>query len=503
MQVHDLYLLAPELALVLLACLAVALDLVVRRKGWITLLSAVGLLVPLALTFVLWADPNGLVADNPSGLFGTLLVDRYALFFKALVLVALELVVLFSSDYAEKLERLQGEYYALLMFAATGMMLLAATTELLSIYIALELATLPLVALAAFLGHSRSGEAGLKFFLMSAVSSAVLLYGIAWVFGFTGTTHLQRIAPALSGTADSGVAFGSYAVLIGVVLMVAGFGFKLSSVPFQMWVPDVYEGAPTPVAAFLSVASKAAAFAIVLRVFYIAFPESSLDWSLVFAGIAAASMTIGNVVAVRQQNIKRLLGYSTIAHAGYLLVGVAAVAQSGNSDPAFGPSSLLFYLGAYTVTNLAAFAAVIAICNKTDSDMIDDFAGMGRRAPYLAAALTLAMAALIGIPPSGIFIAKLYVFSAAVNSDLAWLAVFGVINSVVSAYYYLRVVRTMYITPPASEEKVPSSRALQFALALAALAVLGLGVYPTPLLQVAEEAVGPLLHAASGIVGAA
>ena len=503
MQLHDVYLLAPELALVGLACLVVVFDLVVQRKGWINLLAAIGLLVPLGLTFTLWADPNGLVADDPTGPFGTLLVDKYALFFKALVLVALGLVVLTSTDYARKLGRFQGEYYALLMFAGSGMMLLAATTEFISIYLALELATLPLVALAAFLGHSRSGEAGLKFFLMSAVSSAVLLYGIALVFGFTGTTHLEHIASALSSGSDADTAFGSYAVLLGVVLMVAGFGFKLSAVPFQMWVPDVYEGSPTPVAAFLSVASKAAAFAVVLRVFYVAFPGSSLDWSLVFAGIAAASMTIGNIVAIGQQNIKRLLAYSTIAHAGYLLVGVAAVTQSGwsSAEAAFGPSSLLFYIGAYTVTNLAAFAAVIAISNKTESDMIDDFAGMGRRAPYLAAALALAMVALIGIPPSGIFIAKLYIFSAAVHSDLAWLAVVGVVNSVVSGYYYLRVVRTMYVTPPTSEEKVPSSYAFRLGLVVAVLAVLGLGIYPTPLLEVSEDAVAPLLRAAGDIVG--
>ena len=212
-------------------------------------------------------------------------------------------------------------------------------------------------------------------------------------------------------------------------------------------------------------------------------------------------MTVGNVVAIGQQNIKRLLAYSTIAHAGYLLVGVAAISQAGTGDTAFGPSSLLFYIGAYTVTNLAAFAAVIAVSNKTDSDMIEDFAGMARRAPYLAAALTLAMVALIGIPPSGIFMAKLYVFSAAVHSDLAWLAVVGVVNSVISAYYYLKVVRTMYVTPPTSEEKVPSSHAFRLGLAAAALAVVGLGIYPTPLLEVAEAAVVSLLQAANGIAG--
>ena len=228
-----------------------------------------------------------------------------------------------------------------------------------------------------------------------------------------------------------------------------------------------------------------------------------MDWSLVFAALAAASMTVGNVVAIAQQNIKRLLGYSTIAHAGYLLVGIAAIAledTSGLPFDTFGPSSLLFYLGAYAATNLAAFFAIIAISNKTDSDLIDDFAGMGRRAPYLAAALALAMVALIGIPPTGIFIAKLYMFSAAVKSDLAWLAVIGVVNSVVSAYYYLRVVRIMYLSPATSDERVPSSRAFQLALGVSALGVLALGIYPGPLLEVAEEAVLPLLQAANGVV---
>ena len=502
MQLHDLYLLAPELALVGLACLVVMLDLAVRRKGWLTAVSVAGLLGPLGLTILLWVDPGGRVAADATGPFGVMVVDRYALFFKGLVVVALGLVVLASVDYCKRLARFHGEYHALLMFAGSGMMLLASTTELVSIYISLELATLPLAAMAAFLGHSRSGEAGLKFFLMSAVSSAVLLYGLALVFGFTGTTYLSDIGAAMASKNDAGVAFGSYAVLLGVALMIAGFGFKLSAAPFHMWAPDVYEGSPTPVAAFLSVASKAAAFAVVLRVFYVALAPHSMEWSLVFAGLAAASMTVGNLVAISQQNIKRLLAYSTIAHAGYLLVGVAAVSQTGPSagpQDAFGSSSLLFYLGAYAAANLAAFFAVIAITHKTDSDQIEDFAGMGSRAPYLAVALALALAALIGIPPSGIFIAKLYIFSAAVHSDLAWLAVIGVVNSVVSAYYYLRVVRIMYLSPATSQEKVPSSHAFRLALAVAALAVLALGIYPTPLLEMAEGAVAPLLQAAGSM----
>ena len=500
MQGHDVYLLAPELALVGLAVLVIGLDLVVRRKGWLAVLSAVGLLVPLGLAITLWVDPGNRVANDPSGPFGTLLIDKYALFFKVLVLAILGAVVLASVDYTRNLERYQGEFYPLLMFAATGMMLLAATTELITIYIALELATLPLAALAAFLGGSRSSEAGMKFLILGAISSAVFLYGIALVFGFTGTTHLEEIGSVLTQSGDADLPFGSYAVLVGAVLIVAGFGFKVSMVPFQMWVPDVYEGSPTPVAAFLSVASKAAGFAVLLRVFYVAFAPSSVDWSILFAVLAAASMTVGNVVAISQQNIKRLLGYSTIAHAGYLLIGIAAIARGDGEASAtsgfitFGPSSLLFYLGAYAATNLAAFFAIIAISNKTGSDLIDDFAGMGQRAPFLAFALALALVALIGIPPTGIFIAKLYIFGAAIKSDLVWLAAVGVANSVVSAYYYLRVIRIMYLNPPASQERVPSSRAFQLALVVSVLSVLALGIYPGPLLEVAENAVLPLIQ---------
>ena len=282
-------------------------------------------------------------------------------------------------------------------------------------------------------------------------------------------------------------------------LIVAGFGFKISSVPFQMWVPDVYEGAPTPITAYLSVASKAAGFAVLLRVFYTGFNAFELDWGILFAALAAASMTVGNLVAMSQSNIKRLLAYSTIAHAGYLLVGLAAIAARATEEQTTGPSSVLFYLGAYAATNLAAFFAIIAIANKIGSEQIDDFAGMSRRAPYLAFALALALVALIGVPPTGIFIAKLYIFSAAVKSDLLWLAVVGVVNSVVSAYYYLRVVRVMYLEPAPSEERVPSSHAFRVALGVSALGVLVIGVVPGPLLRLAEIAVGTLPHVAGAV----
>ena len=262
----------------------------------------------------------------------------------------------------------------------------------------------------------------MKFLILSAISSAVLLYGMTLVLAFTGSTELSVIAAAV---AEDGVPFGSYALFLGIVLIVAGFGFKISMVPFQMWVPDVYEGAPTPVTAYLSVASKAAGFAVILRVFYIAFGELDVDWGVLFAVLSVLSMVVGNLVAIAQNNIKRMLAYSTVAQAGYILIGVAAIAARTTDQETLGPSSVLFYLVAYAATNLAAFFAIIAITNKTGSDDIDSFAGMGRRAPVIAAILTFAMLSLIGIPPTAGFMGKLYIFSAAIRSDLVWLAVAG------------------------------------------------------------------------------
>ena len=501
MTVTDLRWLAPELALAGLGLLVIMLDLVVQRKGILAAVTAGGLLVPFGLSAWFWVDVNDRPPEELVHIFGTLAVDHFALFFKFLVLGAVALVVLASVDYVSKLERYQGEYYALILFSATGMMLLAATRELISIYVSLELTTLPLAALATFLMTARSSEAGMKFLILGAISSALLLYGMALIFGFTGSTYLPEISQSIAERLSGESFTSSFVLLLGIVLVVAGLGFKISSVPFQMWVPDVYEGAPTPVTAYLSVASKAAGFAILLRIFYTAFDAEALqvDWGMLFAVLAVASMTVGNLVAIAQTNIKRLLGYSTIAHAGYLLVGLAAVAAETGQETAIGPSGVLFYLGAYAVTNLAAFFAIIAMSNKINSEEISDFAGMGRRAPYLSFALALALVALIGVPPTGIFIAKLYIFSAAIQSDLLWLAIVGVANSVVSAYYYLSVVKVMYLEPAPSEERVPSSHAFRLALGTSALGVVVLGVFPPPLLKMAEMAVNNLPTVAGAV----
>ena len=354
---------------------------------------------------------------------------------------------------------------------------MASTRELISVFVALELTGISLYALTGFLKDPKSSEAGMKYLLLGAVASAVLLYGMAMVFGLSGSTHFKDITQAIPGDLVD-----NPALLMGVVLLVAGFGFKIATVPFQMWVPDVYEGAPTPITAYLSVASKAAGFAVILRVFYEALGPVSMDWGMMFAVLAAITMTLGNVVAIAQTNIKRMLGYSSIAQAGYLMMGLAAVS-------ALGRSGLVFFLIAYALTNLGAFIAIIAVSNKTGSDLISDYSGMAKRAPLLALALGLCLISLTGLPPTAGFMAKIYIFNAAVDYDLMWLVIIAVLNTAISAYYYLRVVKVMYLGAPLSEEAVPSSGALRVALSAACLGVLLLGVYPWALLKVAETAV--------------
>ena len=493
MTIHDLYLLSPELSVVGLATLLLLLDLIVSRKGIILGLGVVGLLIPLGFSIALWFTVgDDAAAENTGVLAGTLVVDKFALFFKFLFLGAAAVVGLMSVDYLQRIERFRTEFFALVLYSATGMMLMAATVELITLYISLELSSLPLVALAAFLRDGRSSEGGMKFLVLGGISSAILLYGMVFVFGFTGTTYLDLIAERIGDlTAGSDQPLGSYALVLGVGLMIAGFGFKITAVPFQMWAPDVYEGAPTPVTAFLSVASKAAGFAIILRVFYVAFPVEtlSIEWSAVFAALAALSMTVGNLVAIAQSNIKRLLAYSTIAHGGYLMVGLAALAaRTGGDDVDFGPSGVLFYMAGYAMMNLAAFAVVIAISNRINSDAIADYAGMAKRAPYLAAALAFALLSLTGIPPTVGFITKVYVFGAAVNAGLEWLVVVGVINSVISAYYYFGIIKTMYLSKPKSDEPIDSQFPIRLAVGVTIAGVLLFGVYPIVLLDLAKAA---------------
>jgi len=484
MTVGELRFLTPELSLLGFALVVILVDLFVKQKKVLAGLSIAGIVVSAGFAVSMWGTPGEAI------FYRMMAVDNFALFFKLLLLAAAGLIILASQDYVSKFERFQGEYYALVLISAVGMMLLVAAADLIAIYVALELSGISLYVLVTFLKDKKSTEAGLKYLLLGAVASAVLLYGMALVFGFTGRTCLMCISEYVKGMPGAGL-LNNPALLLGMVLLAAGFGFKIACFPFQMWVPDVYEGAPTPITAYLSVASKAAGFAVVLRVFFAALgsPEwLSLNWGMLFAVLSAITMTVGNVVAILQSNIKRMLGYSSIAQAGYLMVGLATVGMAVGDD-AVGQSGLLFFLMSYAVTNLGAFIAVIAISNKIKSDEINDYTGMGKRAPLLALALSLCLVSLIGLPPTAGLIAKIYIFSGAVQNGLLWLVIIAVINSCISAFYYLRVVKVMWTGAPKAAGKVPSSWALRIALAFCCLFVLLLGVIPAGFVSIAEAAV--------------
>jgi len=482
----DLLTLTPEWTLAAFALAVILMDLFVKDKNTLAIVSICGLVVTAAVSAVFSIDRSGAAVSA----FGSMLVlDNFALFFKLLFCGTAILVILASTDYVAKFGDSQGEYYALVLLATTGMMLMAAANELITIYIALELTSITLYILVGYLKDTKSSESSLKYLLLGAVASAILLYGMAMVFGFTGKTQLSDVAGVLGSMSLANV-MSAPGLVLGLVLMIAGFGFKIAAVPFQMWVPDVYEGAPTPITAFLSVGSKAAGFAVILRVLFSAFGYPvwlSLDWGMIFAVLAIISMVVGNVAAIPQINIKRMFGYSSIAQAGYLMVGLATMGASRQAGFA-GQSGILFFLVSYTLTNLGAFIAIIAITNRLDNDFISSFSGMGKRAPVLALALTLCLISLVGMPPAAGFMAKFYIFNGAVQNGLLWLVIVAVINSVISAYYYLRVVKVMWLGKAESDEKVPSSWPLRVALALACAGVLAVGIFPDLLMQAAQTA---------------
>ena len=494
-EARDLWLVSPSLSLAFLAGLVLLTGLVIGRNRWVLVIALVGLIAPMAFGVSLWSevhDQGAQMAFNSS-----LVVDKFGLFFSFLITGILALVFLSGEEYTERFRPYQSEFLGLVLFSGAGLMLLVSAADLITIYVSLELASLPIVALAAFSKSSiRSVEAGLKYLVLSAISSALLLYGFAFLYGAAGTVQVVSLEAAVPTIAESilttnaSLPFGNFAVLVAAAMAMAGFGFKLSMVPFQMWTPDVYEGAPTPVGAFLSVASKAAAFAVVLRFFYGALGSSSTDWAITFAVLAAVTMSVGNIAAIAQTNVKRLLGYSSIAQAGYMLVGVAAVAANSQEagDGALGIGSILFYLGGYAAMNLTAFFAVIAFTNRTNDESINGLAGMGKRSPLLAAVLTLSLLSLTGIPPTVGFMGKLFLFNAAVNAGLAWLAVIGVISSVVSAYYYMSIVRVMYLRDPRDVSGIPTAIAAKAALAVTSSGVIVLGLWPGGLLDIARAA---------------
>ncbi len=481
-------LIGPQLLLMavgglLLVCDAFATLLGPRR--WLVwyVVGTPGLALLGGLGSLLWAVAHAVTDTRGSAFFGTYELDDFSLFFAVLFAGVVIAVVLFSVDYLRG-NRHQAEYYALVLASAAGLMFLAGARDLIAIFVALELTSICQFILAGFLKDDRSSEAGIKYLLLGAVAAALTLYGMALLFGLSGSTSLTGIAQAAAGADERRLGF-----VLASVLLAVGLGFKMAIVPSQMWVPDVYQGAPTPVTGYLSVGSKAAGFAVAMRIFVEGLGDRAIapDWAMMFAVLSVLSMTLGNVVALVQNDIKRLLGYSSIAQAGYFLIGLAAVA-AGEPQVELGVGSLLFFAASYAFTNLGAFACVIAISHRIGSDSIADYTGMARRSPLLALALTLCLVSLTGIPPTAGFVAKLYIFNAAVQADLVWLAVAGVVNSVVSAYYYLRIVLNMYVGEPTSPEPVRPTPLLALTTAAAVAGLLALGVFPFPVIEAAEAA---------------
>ena len=469
-NIESLLYFTPEILLVVFAAAVIILDLVVKNRESIAVayLSLVG----VACVFGAVLFTHASLGDNESiSLFlGMIRLDRFAIFFKIILLLATAATILFSLRSEELDARLKGEYYALLLAVTLGMFLMASSTNLLMIFISLETVSLTSYILAGFLTHSpRSSEAAFKYITYGAVASGTMLFGLSLLFGMTGTGDLGQISVKLTEMFNTGDVY-PLAVLVSITFILAGVGYKIASVPFHMWSPDVYEGAPIPITAFLSVASKSAGFALFIRFFYSGFGSSevmqSVDWTLMLAIVSALTMTVGNLAALPQRNVKRLLAYSSIAHGGYLLMGGVLLTAEGIG-------AILFYLLAYLFMNLGAFYVVVLIANEVGSEMIDGYRGLSSRAPLVAGAMAIFLFSLTGIPPFAGFFGKWLLFTAVIDKGLYWLAFVGLLNSVVSLYYYARIVKAMYL------ESAEDAETERVAFSTGTFALLSVFVVPT------------------------
>jgi len=475
-----LSLMLPEIIVALTGGLIIVLDLIwpaaedsgPDSQPWLAYTGVLGLLLAAASVLSL--------SGQDATLFeGIILIDPLGAFFKMLFIGIAILVLLLSVGALKTFTKWSAEFYALIVWCTLGHMLLASAGELFTIFLALQLTSLPLIVLIGYAKQDPiSGEAALKYLLMVMVSTAVLLYGMSLIYGSLGTSTISEIGTKLAEMNTIGPV-----VALGLVLLLTGFAFKITAAPFHYWVPDVYEGAPNPVTAFLSVGSKFAGFALALRIIVTGL-QVEMNWHLILGLMAALSMTLGNLGAIRQTNIKRMLAYSGIAQAGYLLVGLAALSQEG-------VGALLFYASAYLFANLAAFGVIIVFATATKSTSIERFSGLSKRSPLLALALAIALLSLGGLPLMAGFMAKFYVFLYAVKAGLVWLVAFGVVNSVISLYYYLRVVWIVYVAEgDPGEIRVPLGAGVAISICVAGVLVLGL--YPEPMMQAAQFAASAL-----------
>jgi len=463
----------PIILVAILIVVVLILDVILNKKskrniGWVVAVG-LGIIILSNLFFIPNKDPNFLWG-------GMIRYDALSFVFMEIFLFGAAITALFAMDFESISSR--GEFYILMLISTIGMILLAMSADLIMLYVAFETISIPMYVLAGFfVNQKKSTESGYKYLLFGAFASAIMLYGLSLLYGFTGTTNLYILAKEFmaNGIGDK-LLIGSF------VLIVVGFGFKISAVPLHFWAPDTYEGAPTPVAGLLSTASKAAGFAILIRVLVIAFPKIQLEWGAIIAALSVASMTLGNLAAISQKNIKRLLAYSSIAHAGYILIGVAAATTAGMS-------SAIFYLLAYLVTNLAAFGVVAAIGRVVKSDQLDAYAGLSRRNPWLSMALLVSLLSLAGMPPFAGFITKVLVFAAAVEANLVWLAVVGIINSIIGLYYYMSVLKVVYLYRSEKDDQpLPVTRPYVVAIVILTFGIIIMGTLFSPWFNIATAA---------------
>lgn len=517
--VVDLTAISSEIILAATGIVILVVDMLVkdRKKTMLAVLALLGILLAGYTTYLQFEYSNGRMIYEPSftgpgavqqnfdnvkfamGYIGdgSIIVDNFSVVFRYIFLLGTALTLLLSISYLQRENFAKGEYYALLLFSTLGMMVMASAADLLTLFIGLETLSIPIYVLAGFLRNRlRCNESGLKYLLMGAFASGFLLYGIAFIYGATGTVRLRAIAEHLGNLDPTALAAQPF-LLLGLALLFVGFAFKIAAVPFHMWTPDVYQGAPTVITGYMSVAVKAAAFAALLRVMLILLPFEALMEVLKAAiwWIAVLTMTFGNLIALVQTNVKRMLAFSSIAHAGYLLVGVLAVINMQTTEMALG--GILFYLIAYTLMNIGAFAIVQLVARKGDKfEKVDDFAGLGKRHPALAAGMTLFMISLAGIPPTAGFFGKFYVFGAAVTAGMVPLVIIAVLNSLISVAYYLRPVMAMYFKPSAEDEEergpIEIPYAAEFTLYFTATAVLLIGIVPNRIIPLVNAIISGL-----------
>ena len=469
-QLPDIGPVIPEITMTAMALIVLLADLLIKKKEVLAIFSIVG---ATAVAYTL-AGSSGVTFG------GMFISDGYSTFFKSIFLVNVILSVLISIKYIV-IEKVNfGEYYSLILFSTVGMMIMASAGDLIVLYLGLELMALSTYVLAGFIRHNiKSNEAALKYFLLGAFSSAFLLYGISIIYGLTGTTDIKAISLFIS---EKGLA-GNPSLLLSVMFFTVAFGFKIAAAPFHMWAPDVYEGAPTSVTAFMSVGPKAAGFAVLGRVFMVAFASITVDWAAILIPISILTMGVGNIVALSQTNIKRMLAYSSIAHAGYALLGIIAANNEGLA-------SMMNYLMIYAFMNIGAFAVIIMLRSEGfKGEDITDYEGLAKTHPLASALMLIFMFSLTGIPPTAGFIGKLYIFMSAINAGYTWLVIVAVIFSAISAFFYLRIVMYMYMKEPKATVSLSTSPATGIALAVTVIAVLVIGVYPSVLVEFARAAI--------------